>query len=55
MALYVHCTLLKKFWRISLNVTVDAIAKLYEMKSFVKIEGNERQVSYIEQSISIVN
>ena len=49
------CTLLKKFWRISLNVTVDAIAKLYEMKSFVKIEGNERQVSYIELSISIVS
>ena len=49
------CTLLKKFWRISLNMTVDAIAKLYEMKSFVKIEGNERQVSYIELSISIVS
>ena len=41
-------TLLEKCWRISLNVTDDAIAKLYicDVK-FRQIEGNGRKFSHV--------
>ena len=40
-------TLLEKFWRISLYVTYDAIAKLYCDVYFSQIEGNGRKFRHI--------
>ena len=50
-----HCgcdaTLLEKFWRISLYVTDDAIAKLYVTKSLVKKERNCRKFRRIRTAV----
>ena len=48
-------TLLEKFWRISLNVTDDAIAKLYSDVKFRQIEGNGGTFLHIELSNSIIS
>ena len=42
-------TLLEKFWRISLYLTDDAIAKLFAL-AFSQLEGSGRKLSHIKLS-----
>ena len=49
-------TLLEKFWRISLYLTDDAIAKLYVTESFVKYrEMVNNFIMMIQQSDRVIN